>query len=339
MSSVLKIESVVQKHYEVIDYLKGFSILTIVSMHLIQTYTTFLPGFVIKLATAGGTGVHIFILCSGFGLYLSYMRRPCGFGDFIRHRFGKIYIPYIVIITISALVPFMYDGNKRILAYLSHVLLFKMFVPEFESSFGAHFWYISTIFQFYFCFIPLSRLKEKLQTKKFLILSLAVSFLWWIFLAVSGLYEIRVWDSFFIQYLWEFSLGMCLADYLGNGRIIHIKMIYLVITACTGLGLATVVASFGGVFKVFNDIPGMIGYGSLALVLYEINIKTWNGLILWISEFSYEWYLIHILIFACFFKSIHADTLSMQLTVGVIAFIVSILLAIGYKKCWQLVRR
>jgi len=132
---------------------------------------------------------------------------------------------------------------------------------------------------------------------------------------------------------------MCLADYLGNGRIIHIKMIYLVITACTGLGLATVVASFGGVFKVFNDIPGMIGYGSLALVLYEINIKTWNGLILWISEFSYEWYLIHILIFACFFKSIHADTLSMQLTVGVIAFIVSILLAIGYKKCWQLVRR
>lgn len=53
----------------VVDFLRGFSTFTIVLMHLAQSYP--LPGFLQKVASLGGAGVHVFILCSGFGLYLS----------------------------------------------------------------------------------------------------------------------------------------------------------------------------------------------------------------------------------------------------------------------------
>lgn len=54
------------KKLEVIDYLRGFSILTIVLMHLIQSYS--IPQIIRTASSFGGAGVHVFILCSGFGL-------------------------------------------------------------------------------------------------------------------------------------------------------------------------------------------------------------------------------------------------------------------------------
>ena len=57
-------ELVIEKrgHYEVIDFLKGFSIFTIVIMHLIQCYMNEIPSSIDKLASFGGSGVHV-VLC------------------------------------------------------------------------------------------------------------------------------------------------------------------------------------------------------------------------------------------------------------------------------------
>lgn len=44
-----------------------------------------LPSVVKTASNFGEAGVHVFILCSGFGLYLSQMREPLGFGDFIKN--------------------------------------------------------------------------------------------------------------------------------------------------------------------------------------------------------------------------------------------------------------
>lgn len=60
---------------EVIDFLRGFAIFTIVLMHCVQGY---LDGGGLKAASLGGAGVYVFILCSGFGLYLSYLNKPLG---------------------------------------------------------------------------------------------------------------------------------------------------------------------------------------------------------------------------------------------------------------------
>ena len=137
-----------QQRYRVVDFLKGFSIITIVIMHLIKIYMLSLPRVISRVATVGGTGVHIFVICSGFGLYFSHLKHPYSFLDFLRRRFIKIFIPYIIVVAITALSPFLYDGN-RLDAFLSHLLLFKMFIPQYEESFGVQFWYISTLFQFY----------------------------------------------------------------------------------------------------------------------------------------------------------------------------------------------
>ena len=62
---------------EVIDFLRGFSIFTIVLMHLLQSFP--ISPFLMAASSFGGAGVHVFILCSGFGLYLSYLNRPTAY--------------------------------------------------------------------------------------------------------------------------------------------------------------------------------------------------------------------------------------------------------------------
>ena len=82
---------------QMVDYLKGFSIFTIAFMHLLG-HISALPLIVKTLSAVGGTGVHVFFLCSGIGLYLSYLKRKTSFVGFLKKRFLKIYIPYIIVI-------------------------------------------------------------------------------------------------------------------------------------------------------------------------------------------------------------------------------------------------
>lgn len=90
-----------RKRLDIVDFLRGFSIFTIVLMHLVQCYP--LPGFLMKASSMGGAGVHVFILCSGFGLYLSSLYNPMKYGRFLKRRFTKVYIPYVLVVLISAL--------------------------------------------------------------------------------------------------------------------------------------------------------------------------------------------------------------------------------------------
>ena len=61
------------KKLEVINFLRGFAIFTIVLMHCVQGH---LEGVMHKAASLGGAGVHVFILCSGFGLYCNCSVNP-----------------------------------------------------------------------------------------------------------------------------------------------------------------------------------------------------------------------------------------------------------------------
>ena len=40
-------------------------------------------------------------------------------------------------------------GREWFMPLLGNLLLFKMFVPELESSMGGQMWFVSTIIQFY----------------------------------------------------------------------------------------------------------------------------------------------------------------------------------------------
>ena len=168
------------KRIPTVDYLKGFSIFTIALMHLLHMMT--IPSIIYKASLIGGTGVHIFFLCSGIGLYMSYLQKKTSYAEFLKKRFVKIYIPYFIVVVLIYLLPWMYEGEDRLTALLSHVFLFKMFVPRYEESFSVSLWFFSTIIQLYVVFIPLCLVKNKLKNDKlFFIIFLGVSVRWWIF--------------------------------------------------------------------------------------------------------------------------------------------------------------
>ena len=110
------------KRIELVDYLRGVSIFPIVLMHLCQGYTS---GALGKALSFGGAGVHVFIFCSGFGLYLSYLKRPVGYGDFLKRRFGKVWIPYTIAVLLWGVWFLLKDGVFPLKEVASHLFLYK----------------------------------------------------------------------------------------------------------------------------------------------------------------------------------------------------------------------
>lgn len=311
-----------------VKYLKGFSILTIVLMHLIQMMSK-MPLKIVTMSAIGGAGVHVFFLCSGIGLYLSYLKHKVSFTEFIKKKFFKIYIPYVIVIAISFFLPWLYNGEDRINALLSHIFLFKMFIPKYENSFGIQFWYISTIFQLYLLFIPMCLMKEKIQKNRlFFVFFLTLSLLWWFACYILKIGHERIWSSFCLQYIWEFALGFIIAEKLYNKRVFKIKNFVLFITGIIGIGLQATMAITSEEIKLFNDIPSLIGYTSIALLLMNIPIFKLIGDKL--STFSYEFFLVHILVFSTMFNFANPQDLTMQIFVGIVSFIVSIFISYGY---------
>jgi peptidoglycan/LPS O-acetylase OafA/YrhL len=140
---------------QIIDFLRGISIFTIVLMHFCQGYAS---GVLSKALAFGGAGVHVFILCSGLGLYLSYLRKPIGYKDFLRKRFAKVYVPYAIAVLLWGLWLLVSEGTFPVLEVASHLLLYKMFSVELDTSLCGPYWFISTIIQFYLAWPLIVRL-------------------------------------------------------------------------------------------------------------------------------------------------------------------------------------
>ncbi len=291
------------------DFIKGLAILTIVLMHFLERSELGLPAFAQTLVRFGGTGLHLFFLASGFGLALSHFKRKSSIKGFYRKRLSKIYLPYVAVVTVIALVNLIipmygsdvtggHEGQSGWMAYLSHIFLFKMFNEQWMTSYGYHLWFISTIIQFYLIFPFLARLRDKYPMLVY-IGSLVVSLIWSTLVVVLGKAELRIWNSFFLQYLWEFVLGMAMAKiYYTHGTEFWRRSTVKSLTAGTLFSgaYAGLALFFGPAGKVFNDIPALFGYGLLAITLYNLKLPFIQKFILYVGQVSYGLYLTHMLI-------------------------------------------
>ncbi len=285
------------KRFESIEFLKGYSIFTIIIFHYLQALH--LPPPFSKLIFFGGTGIHLFILLSGLGLYLSYNNRPLKYVTYIKRRFSKVYIPYILVVIISALLSLLLPLFKNsIYALGGHIFLYKMFDNEIIGSYGYPLWFISMIIQFYLVFYLIVKFKKGIKSNwLFMIISLLISALWSIFVFSIGEESTRTFNSFFLQYFWEFALGMLIATYIIKDKLpTAINNFYFLLLGIVGCviyaGMALYLGAFG---KLFNDIPALIGYSSIALFLYFLKIKAVNNFFLFTGKLSYSLYLLHIL--------------------------------------------
>ncbi len=283
---------------EIIDFIKGYSIISIVLFHYCQGIE--LPPVLSRSINFGGTGIHTFLFASGFGLFLSHLKRPLGYGNFLKKRFSKIYIPYIIIVTISALISLwipIYENNWN--NYFSHVFLYKMFDSHLIGTYGYQLWFISTIIQFYLIFPLILKARQWLPGKSFLLAGLLVSIVWAVIILLLNKEGERNWNSFFLMYLWEFMLGMyCAEIYLQKGIAFwKLKRSWLIITCVAGLILYSALAIlYGRTGRTLNDIPALFGYASLCILIYRLHIAPINRFILFTAKISFSIFLIHFLV-------------------------------------------
>lgn len=289
-----------ERKLDIINYLRGFAIFTIALMHLVQGS---LSGIFHTAAAFGGAGVHVFILCSGFGLYLSHLNRQLQYGEFLKKRFSKIYWPYVIAVILYAvwqsyIVRFESFQWREV---LSHIFLYKMFSNSLDVSICYPFWFISTIIQFY-VFWPL--IVKLMELKYGLLYALFISVTWWIVVGILGYEDYRPWGSFFLQYLWEFCLGMQLAKWHIDGKFSEesldkrIRIYHLLLVAILGMALTGIMGKMGGTYKLFNDIPSFFSYLSLLLFVYKLRILKVNSFFCWSNKISYSLYLVHSLVYS-----------------------------------------
>lgn len=296
------------KKLELVDFFRGFAIFTIVLMHLIQGS---LSGVLYKAASFGGAGVHVFILVSGFGLYLSYLHKPLGYDEFLKKRFGKVYKPYAIIVVATVIWQWLLGYGLLLKEGIAHLLLYKMFDTDLDVSLCYPFWFISTIIQFYICWPLIVRL-ARVDGKKSsiggwgLLISGLISFGWATVVGLLGYNDMRPWCSCFLQYLWEFVLGMWLAQRYAERperfNIDLVKWIWILAGAVVGMGLTGFMGWEDGILKQYNDIPSLLAYVSCLLIVYKIShiVKAlgWiSRFFIWTSGFGYELYLVHSLVY------------------------------------------
>ena len=103
---------------------------------------------------------------------------------------------------------------------------------------------------------------------------------------------------------------------------IKIRNSVLAIIAVIGIAMEGILGTIGGPLKAFNDIPALFGYTALGLIIWQfISLRK---PICFLGKISYEWYLVHMLIFA-----IICGIISGYLG-AIIALAMSVLFAFGY---------
>jgi len=328
------------KKFELIDFLKGYSIFTIIIYHLLQDVAD--SDLLVKAISFGGTGIHAFILLSGFSLYYSYLNKPVTYFQFLKRRFSKIYIPYVIIVVISALLSFWLPlFNNSWYSFMGHLFLYKMFDDSIIVTYGYHFWFISTIMQFYLIFFLLIWLKKIVSNGTFFGLGIVVSMLWISFVLITDKTSSLVLSRFMLQYFWEFTAGMVLAEMIYLQKSLpRLKNFWIVIIGLTGLALYAYLAiEFKMVGVLTNDIPGLIGYAAIAIFVYNLRIDVMNRFFLFTGEISYSLFLVHSFVVVITHYTHYEMSYYFWIVSLVMALPLTYLLGWGYYKIYNAILR
>ncbi len=189
------------------------------------------------------------------------------------------------------------------------------------------------ILQFYLTFHLFILLKSKLSTNAFLIVGLLLSFCWVTLTLLLHKENERIWNSFFLQYYWEFAVGMVIADRVANDKKLigkNFSSALLMTIAVVNCVIYAVLAIEGGrLGKLLNDPFALIGYAALAILIFKLKINSINKLIVFVGQNSLSVYLLHMLVLltiAQFFDNLSA------IYVILLALIVIIPIAVVYQK-------
>ncbi|MBC7922022.1 MAG: acyltransferase [Ferruginibacter sp.] len=324
-----------QRPVEYVDFARGYAISTIVIFHFFFENIVF-GNLLDQAFFFGGAGVHLYFFLSGFGLSLSRNVSPL---DFYRRRFSKVILPYLFFVSFAFLLSFYYPVApvQDWRAYLSHLFLFKMFDNDLIGSFGYQLWFMSTLIQFYLVFPFLFSWKEKIGKGRWLALATGVSLGYFGLVYAAGRSGDSVWVSFFLQFLWEFALGMTLADLYREKdfRFWNLSPVWYAGLAILGMGsMAFLTLKMGDAVKAFNDFPAFLGYTSLSILVFQLTDRYLPWLkraFAGVGKVSFFLFLTHVLVLKAMVDGLRAYGQGLSAYHLVLYLPLALLIAAGFQ--------
>ena len=133
------------------EELKGVGILSVVFAHISYMLVSD-SHFLYPLSIAGGVGVDLFLLMSGYGLTVSMLKKKLSASEFYRRRLIKVFIPFWLVLIIL----FIADDDILHITYTPKYILESMleWFPQARAfdDVDSPLWYINWLVLFYVLF-------------------------------------------------------------------------------------------------------------------------------------------------------------------------------------------
>ena len=254
---------------------------------------SFSSAIVLGIRGLSGTFVQVFFVLSGYGLVLSYYKKPSPWIEWAKRRAVKILLPYWIIVLLTFLCVNGMGHDYSWQTLFRYLTLTRNFY-EPRPFLNGVLWFMPVIVGCYLSFPVLMKVLEDRGPKVLLGLSLLASYAYIVTSMVFGVIP-RHANAFFLSFLGVFSLGMILA-YVHTNLPSRFSWLngpkgFLIGAAIYGLsGIMTKTWVYG---SSFNDVLTASGLCIMMLCFERIVGSRLRGLFKKLAYTSYILYLVH----------------------------------------------
>ncbi|MDO5125587.1 MAG: acyltransferase family protein [Ruminococcus sp.] len=285
--------------------IKGIAIISVIWAH--ASHTLGING----VQFLAGIGVSLFLICSGYGLEMSYKKN--GLCDFWKKRFLNVAVPFWVVELIGLIIVNKFTLKKYLLDFF------------FIKSSTAYGWYMQYIVICYLLFFLVKKIFGKSSSKNQLAIMFILFGLW--FVLDSVFFANPSMPSLRARQMFAFPMGMFIAQQRVKIEEKANGFLPIALFAVTGL-LFTSITQIGFVRElpyILTNVLSLLTVVPLALAVLLVGLKFpilfRNHSVIWLGLISYELYLVH----AFTLKLVKPSIISVVLFIG-LTFILAYLL-------------
>lgn len=253
------------------NYIKGFAIFLVLLSHMGGKFG------IRYLTPLGGTGVAMFLICSGYGLSESFKRKSLS--DYWKNKILSVWFPYFLLQSIVAIVALMFFSvDFSLTKYLSDILLIN-----YRHPYG---WYLQILFFWYIIFYIIHKASFLKPNSRLVVLT-----------AIS-LALIFVPNKLWAEQALSFLTGLYLSY---NKKIFPIKDKRLITITLLLIGVFFLAAkqinfirNLPWILAILNQLLIKLPLGiGLSLLVYQYQYLFKNNMFVYFSNFSFTLYLVH----------------------------------------------
>lgn len=254
-------------------FFKGLAIILVILGHMGYIYL------------AGAWGVCLFLILSGYGIDLSYIKNNNK--DYFKKKINKIYLPYLLV-TIILIIYYIFTSGFH---FSKKIILFSFLGVDFGLLYDKTMWYISFIFIeyiiFYFSCIVSKIIFKNKNNILIVILNIIFSFLLYFLLKKYSIFNS---GGGAFCYVFSFPIGVLMS---------WLSKIYVSKQSRNNIYKAFCCLCLVSLFYLYNNVVSDLQFIIFAnvlpimiVLLYELKIiKINNKYINWFGINSFDIYL------------------------------------------------